>query len=81
MQIISELLKKYSEFYETRKSHDKVRHGQLMKFNSCFNFKLSKCVGVFSQYKCGVIECNEWKTQKGHECTNMEMEKVKRLQL
>jgi hypothetical protein len=27
----------------------------------------------------GVIDCNEWKTEKRHECTNMG--KVKRLEL
>jgi len=28
---------------------------------------------------CGVIDCNEWKTEKRHECANMG--KVKRLEL
>jgi hypothetical protein len=33
-------------------------------------FKLSKCIGVFGQYKFGVIGCNEWKTEKCHESIN-----------
>jgi len=51
----------------------------LMKFNSCFNFKLSKCIGVFGYNIRGVIDCNEWKREIRHECTNMG--KVKRLEL
>jgi len=27
----------------------------------------------------GVVDCNEWKTEKRHECTNMG--KIKRLEL
>jgi len=50
-----------------------------MKFNSCFNFKLSKCIGVFGSYICGVIDCNEWNTEKHHECANRG--KVKQLEL
>jgi len=50
-----------------------------MTFNSCFNFKLSECVGVFGKYTHGVIDCSEWKTEKRHECTNMR--KVKGLKL
>jgi hypothetical protein len=42
-----------------------------MTFNSCFNFKLSECIGVFGSHIRGVIDCNEWKTDKSHECTNM----------
>jgi hypothetical protein len=34
-----------------------------MKFNSCFNFTLSKCIGFFGYYICGVFDCNEWKTE------------------
>jgi len=34
---------------------------------------------VFGQYMRGVIDCNEWKTEKRHECANMG--KVKRLEL
>jgi hypothetical protein len=36
-----------------------------------FNFKISKGTGVSGKYIRGVIECNEWKTEKSHECTNM----------
>jgi len=50
-----------------------------MKFNQCFNFKLSKCIVVFGLYIRGVIDCNKWKTEKRHECANMG--KVKRLEL
>jgi len=50
-----------------------------MTFNSCFNLKLNNCVGVFGYYIRGVIDCNEWKTEKRHECTNMG--KVKQLDL
>ena len=34
-------------------------------------FKLSKYIGVFGQYKFGVIGCNEWKTEKCYESTNI----------
>ena len=56
-----------------------ARLGKLMNFNSWFNFKLSKYIGVFGYYIRGVIYCNEWKTEKRHEYTNMR--KVKRLGL
>jgi len=39
--------------------------------NSCFNFKLSKHIGVSGQYIHSVIDCDEWKAEKGHECTNI----------
>jgi len=50
-----------------------------MKFNYGFNFKLSKCTVVFVSYIRGVIDCNEWKTEKRHGC--VKMGKVKRLKL
>jgi hypothetical protein len=48
-----------------------------MTFNSCFNFKLGECIGVFGTR--GVIDCNEWKTEKRQEFTNMG--KIKRLEI
>jgi len=45
-----------------------TRLGKLMNVYSWFNFKLRKC----SSYTCGVNDCNEWKTQKRHKCTNIE---------
>jgi hypothetical protein len=42
-----------------------------MNFNSCLNFQISKRIGVFAQYICDVNLCNEWKTEKRHESTNM----------
>ena len=36
-----------------------------------FNFKLSKPIGVFCCYTSGMNDCNEWKTEKRHECTNI----------
>jgi hypothetical protein len=56
-----------------------VRLGILMKCNSCFNFKLSKCIGVFRLYIRGVIDCSEWETEKRQERRNMV--KLKRLKL
>jgi len=50
-----------------------------MKFNQCFNFKLSKCTVVLGSYIRVVIDCNEWETEKRHECAKMG--KVKRLKL
>ena len=50
-----------------------------MTFNSRFNFKLSEYVGVFGIYIRRVIDCNEWKTEKCYDCTNMR--KVKWLEL
>jgi hypothetical protein len=50
-----------------------------MTFNSCLNFKLSECIGVFGYYIWGMIDCNEWKKEKSHKLTNMG--KVKRLKL
>jgi len=50
-----------------------------LKFNSCFKFKLSKCIGGFAYHKRGMTDYNEWKTEKHHECTNIE--KVKRPEL
>jgi len=50
-----------------------------MTFNLCFNFKLNECISVFGYYIRGVIDCNEWKTEKRRECTNMG--EVKRLEL
>jgi hypothetical protein len=47
-----------------------VSQVKLMTCNSCFNFKLSECIGVFVQYIGGLNDCNEWKTEKRHECTN-----------
>jgi len=47
-----------------------------MTFNSCFIFKLSECIGVFGLYIRVVIDCNEWMTEKRHECTHVG--KVKR---
>ena len=48
-----------------------TRLRKLINVNSCFNFKLSKCIGVSGWYICGANECNEWETQKCHECINM----------
>jgi len=42
-----------------------------MTSNSCFNFKLSEYISVFGSYIRGVIDSNEWKAEKSHECTNM----------
>jgi len=42
-----------------------------MTFNLCFNFKLNECISVFGYCIRGVIDCNEWKTEKGRECTNI----------
>jgi hypothetical protein len=39
----------------------------------------NKCIVVFGWYIRGVIDCNEWKTEKRHECANMG--KVKPLEL
>jgi len=50
-----------------------------LTFNPCFNFKLSECVGVFGSYIHGVIDCNEWETEKRQECANLG--KLKRLDL
>jgi len=47
----------------------------------CFNYKLSKCIFVFIQCERGVIDCNEWKTEKRHECANMGKEKRLKLLL
>jgi hypothetical protein len=47
-----------------------------MTFNSCFNLKLENVL-VFLVNTYGVIDCDEGKTEKRHECTNMG--KVKRL--
>jgi len=51
--------------------------GKIMSINSCFNFKLTKCIGVL--YARDVIGCNEWKTEKRHECKDMG--KFKQLEL
>jgi hypothetical protein len=52
-----------------------------MTFNSGFNFKLSECIGVFGLYIRGVIVCNEWKTEKRHEFTNMGKLKTTRIMM
>jgi hypothetical protein len=34
-----------------------------MKLDSCFNFKISKCIGVFGSYIQGVVNCNDGRTE------------------
>ena len=43
-----------------------------MKFNSYFKFQLSKCIGTFGCDIRGMTGYNEGKTEKRHECTNIE---------
>ena len=45
-----------------------------IKVNEEFVLVILNCT-VFGKYICGVIDCNEWKTEKRHECTNMGKEK------
>jgi len=69
----------FRNIHPWKHSYQVTRLGKLMTFNSCINFKLSEFIGVFGYYIRGVIDCNEWKREKRHECTNMG--KVKRLEL
>ena len=54
-----------------------------MNVSSCYNFKLSKRVGVFGSciyiYICGVNDYNEWKGEKRHECINMRKVRTTRM--
>ena len=61
----------FRNIHPWKQSYQATRLGELMTFISCFNFKLSECIGVFGYYIRDVVDCNEWKTEKRHECTNM----------
>ena len=49
-----------------------TRLGKLRIVYSLFNFKLRNCIGVCSSYACGMNDCNDSKTQKRRECTNID---------
>jgi hypothetical protein len=49
-----------------------TRLGKLRKVYTWFNFKLRKCISVCISYTCGVNDCNEQKTEKWNECTNID---------
>ena len=55
-----------------QQSYLATRLGKLGIVYSLFNFKLRNCIGVCSSHACGVNDCNDWKTEKRHECTNIE---------